>query len=175
MPLSLKAQSPNFVWRNWWQNLTILSVSWVGLSMMQRGSVPQLYTYLESYWRRLQNFKKSDVYKLNWQASPYTNGILTVNKILVRYVRESHLPNQVLKMGLRKKNMHFCLERSFSGDPVFRTGKFPLNNRWTQVVVKDSKVVFSFFLFGYMLQQVTKVLFMLLSGSIGKMVTWSCL
>ena len=74
-------------------------------------------------------------------------------------------------MGLRKKNMHFCLERSFSGDPVFRTGKFPLNNRWTQVVVKDSKVVFSFFLFGYMLQQVTKVLFMLLSGSIGKMVT----
>ena len=41
--------------------------------------------------------------------------------------------------------MHFCLERSFSGDPVFRTGKFPLNYRWTQVVVKDSKVVFSFF------------------------------
>ena len=152
MPLSLKAQSPNFVWRNWWQNLTILSVSWVGLSMMQRGSVPQLYTYLESYWRRLQNLKKSVVYKLNWQASPYTNRILTVNKILVRYVRESNLPNQVLKMGLRKKNMHFCLERSFSGDPVFRTGKFPLDYRWTQVVVKDSKVVFSFFLFGYMLE-----------------------
>ena len=67
--------------------------------------------------------KKSDVYKLNLQASPYTNRILTVNKILVRYVRESHLPKQVLKMGLRKKNMHFCLEHSFSGDPVFPDSK----------------------------------------------------
>ena len=67
--------------------------------------------------------KKSDVYKLNLQASPYTNRILTVNKILIRYVRESHLPKQVLKMGLRKKNMHFCLEHSFSGDPVFPHSK----------------------------------------------------